>query len=50
MLLVKEKWPDAPKGLNDIERFLREKNVEVDNIGASDTDIETWIKTIEDCR
>lgn len=48
--LVKKKWKDAPKNLKEMENFLRDKNIEVDNIGTSKNDIETWIKTMEDCR
>lgn len=48
--LVKKKWKDAPKNLKEMENFLRDKNIEVDNIGTSKNDIEAWIKTMEDCR
>ena len=48
--LVRNKWKDAPKKIAELERFLRDKNVEVDAIGTSDNDIEAWIRTIEDCR
>lgn len=48
--LVRSKWKDAPANLVALEKFLREKNVEVDNIGTSKTDIDAWMKTIEDCR
>lgn len=50
MKLVRNKWNDAPKKIADLEKFLREKNVEVDAIGTSENDIEAWIRTIEDCR
>lgn len=50
MKLVRNKWKDAPKKIADLEKFLRDKNVEVDAIGTSENDIEAWIKTIEDCR
>ena len=50
MKLVKNKWKDAPKKIADLEKFLRDKNVEVDAIGTSEKDIEAWIRTIEDCR
>lgn len=50
MKLVRNKWKDAPKKIVDLEKFLRDKNVEVDAIGTSENDIEAWIRTIEDCR
>ena len=50
MKLVRNKWKDAPKKIADLEKFLRDKNVEVDAIGTSEKDIEAWIRTIEDCR
>lgn len=50
MKLVRNKWKDTPKKIADLEKFLREKNVEVDAIGTTENDIEAWIRTIEDCR
>lgn len=50
MKLVRNKWKDAPKKIADLEKFLRNKYVEVDAIGTSENDIEAWIRTIEDCR
>ena len=50
MKLVRNKWKDAPKKISDLEKFLIDKNVEVDAIGTSEKDIEAWIRTIEDCR
>ena len=50
MKIVRNKWNDAPKKIADLEKFLRNKNVEVDAIGASENDVEAWIRTIEDCR
>ena len=50
MKLVRNKWKDAPKKITDLEKFLRNKNVEVDAIGTSENDVEAWIRTIEDCR
>lgn len=50
MKLVRNKWKDAPKIIADLEKFLRDKNVEVDAIGTSENDVEAWIRTIEDCR
>lgn len=48
--VIKTKWPDAPRNMAELEKFLREHHVEVDVIGTSDTDIQAWLKTIEDCR
>nr|DAU82411.1 MAG TPA: hypothetical protein [Crassvirales sp.] len=50
MKLVRNKWKDAPKKIADLEKFLKDKNVEVDAIGTSENDVEAWIRTIEDCR
>ena len=50
MKLVRNKWKDAPKKIADLEKFLKDKNVEVDAIGTSENDAEAWIRTIEDCR
>ena len=50
MKLVRNKWKDAPKKIADLEKFLRNKNVEVDAIGTSENDVEAWVRTIEDCR
>ena len=47
---IKAKWPDAPKGLNDLNEFLAKKNVEVDSIGTSKDDIDTWIDTLKNCK
>lgn len=48
--LVKGKWKDAPVVPAQLEKFLRDKDVEVDSIGTSKKDIDAWKKTIEDCR
>lgn len=48
--LIKGKWKDAPSVPAQLEKFLRDKDVEVDSIGTSKDDIEAWMKTIEDCR
>ena len=48
--LVKGKWKDAPVVPAQLEKFLRDKDVEVDGIGTSKKDIDAWMKTIEDCR
>lgn len=47
---VKSKWSNAPRKISELMNFLRDKNIEVDNIGTSKNDIEAWIKTMEDCR
>jgi hypothetical protein len=48
--LIKGKWKDAPSVPAQLEKFLRDKDIEVDSIGTSKDDIEAWMKTIEDCR
>ena len=48
--LIGRKWKVNLGNIADIEKFLRDKNVEVDSIGTSKADIEAWMKTIEDCR
>lgn len=48
--LVKGKWKDAPVVPAQLEKFLKDKDVEVDSIGTSEKDIDAWMKTIEDCR
>lgn len=48
--LVKGKWKDAPAAPAKLEKFLKDRNVEVDSIGTSEKDIDAWMKTIEDCR
>lgn len=48
--LIKSKWKDAPTIPAQLEKFLRDKDVEVDSIGTSRDDIDAWMKTIEDCR
>ena len=48
--LVKGKWKDVPVAPAKLEKFLKDRNVEVDSIGTSEKDIDAWMKTIEDCR
>lgn len=48
--LIKGKWKDAPTNMSKLEDYLRKKDVEVDNIGTSEKDIEAWIHTLENCR
>jgi hypothetical protein len=48
--IIQQKWSDAPSKVAELERFLRDKNIEVDVIGTSETDIEVWLDTIENCR
>lgn len=47
---VRNKWPQAPTKITELEQFLKNKNVEVDAIGTSEADVQAWIKTLEDCR
>lgn len=47
---VRNKWPQAPTKITELEQFLKDKNVEVDAIGTSEADVQAWIKTLEDCR
>lgn len=47
---IKNKWPQAPTKITELEQFLRNKNIEVDAIGTSEADVQAWIKTLEDCR
>jgi hypothetical protein len=48
--LIKGKWKEAPSVPAQLEKFLRDKDVEVDSIGTLKDDIDAWMKTIEDCR
>ena len=48
--LLVSKWKDIPKNVSEMEKFLKDKNIEVDAIGTTKEDIEAWIRTIEDCR
>lgn len=48
--IIYSKWKDAPKMLDALSQFLKEKNIEVDSIPNTEEDIETWIETLEDCR
>jgi hypothetical protein len=48
--IIKLKWPEASSKVDELEKFLRSKNVEVDAIGTSETDIKVWLDTIEHCR
>ena len=50
MQVLRNKWKDVPSTVSGKEKFLKDKNIEVDAIGTSKADIEAWIKTIEDCR
>lgn len=50
MSIVKSKWKDAPADFIELEKFLKEKNIEVDSIGTSEKDIENWLNTLKDCR
>lgn len=46
---LKAKWPTASMKPKDLEKLLRDNDIDVDTIGTSDKDIEAWIHTIE-CR
>lgn len=48
--LIKGKWKEAPSVPAQLEKFLRDKDVEIDSIGTSKDDIDAWMKTIKDCR
>lgn len=48
--VVKSKWKDAPKKVEELAEYLRKKNIEVDAIGTTQGDIDAWMKTLEDCR
>lgn len=48
--IIQQKWPSAPSKVIELEKFLRDKNIEVDVIGTSETDIQVWLDTIENCR
>ena len=48
--IIQQKWSEAPNKVAELERFLRDKNIEVDVIGTSETDIGVWLDTIENCR
>jgi len=47
---VINKWSDAPRGLNDLNKFLEDHHVEVDSIGTSKEDIQAWIDTLTNCK
>ena len=48
--VLRNKWSDSPRNLVELEKFLRDKNVEVDAIGTSDVAVQAWLRTIIDCR
>lgn len=48
--VLKTKWPDAPSNMVELEKFLKKKDVEVNAIGTSDADVNTWLETIKECR
>lgn len=50
LMLLKQKFKDAPKDVKQLKEFLRAKDIEVDAIGTSQSDIDAWMKTIRDCR
>lgn len=50
-LTLKQKWPETSKmSMEELKKFLKDKNVEVDAIGTSDTAVLAWIDTIINCR
>lgn len=49
MQLIKTKWPEHPKKMDKLVKFLREKGIEVDAIGTADADVKTWLDTVNDC-
>lgn len=48
--VIQKKWKDVPKDFSKMQDFLRSKGIEVDSIPSNAEDIQTWIKTIEECR
>lgn len=48
--IARAKWEDAPKDFSQLGAFLKGKGVNVDNIGTTEKDIESWMKTLEDCK
>lgn len=50
LMLLRQKFKDAPKDIKQLKEFLRAKDIEVDAIGTSQADIDAWMKTIRDCR
>lgn len=50
LMLLRQKFKDAPKDVKQLKEFLRAKDIEVDAIGTSQSDIDAWMKTIRDCR
>ena len=45
--MIKNKWPEAPNALVELEGFLRDKGIEVDAIGTTDEDVQAWINHVE---
>ena len=48
--LIKSKWKGFSGNVSDMKNLLRSHDIEVDAIGTSKEDIDSWVKTIEDCR
>jgi len=48
--VVQKKWVDAPKNRDKLMEFLRNKDVEVDNILNTEEGIKAWLQTLEECR
>jgi hypothetical protein len=49
---IRKKWPNAllDTSFAELEKFLKEKGVDMDSIGTSDKAIDAWIKTFDTCR
>ena len=47
---IKAKWSNAPSKVAELEKFLKDKNVEVGSIGTDDASIKAWIRTLKECR
>lgn len=48
--IIRKKWKEAPKKIEELTEFLRSKNIMVEGIGTSEEDVQAWMKTLEECR
>lgn len=48
--ICKTKWENFPNKSSKIEQYLRDKNIDVDNIPNSDEGIQALLDTIKNCR
>lgn len=48
--IISDKWGKSFNDMGELEAFLKEHKVPIDNIGTSEADINAWIKTLEECR